>query len=69
MERNVRIHLNSPIESSLIRRIIKHLEELTPPQVEHELRINHEIIVEPEACWIVLSVIGELLTKSDQHTI
>ena len=60
---------NIPVVSSFIRRVVEHLQELTPPQMEHELRINHEIVVQPKARRVVLPVLCELLTQPDQHPI
>jgi len=58
-----------PIESSFIRTVIEYLQELTSTKMEHELRINAEVIRQSETRWIFFSIIGELLTKSDEHAI
>lgn len=55
-------HHYSPIESSLIRTVIKHLQKLAPPQMEHKLRINTEIIRQSEARRVLLPIIRKLLT-------
>lgn len=60
---------NAPIERSLVRTVIEHLQELTPPQMEHKLRINTEIIRQPKARRVLLSIIGKLLTKPDEHSV
>lgn len=58
-----------PIVSGFIRRVVEDLQELTPPQMEHELRVNHEVVVESETARIVLPVLCKLLTQPDQHPI
>lgn len=50
-----------PVESSLIWRVVEDLQELTSPQMEHELRIDAEIVREPETRRVFFSVIRELL--------
>ena len=59
----------SPIEGSLIRTVIKDLQELTSAEVEHELGVDAEVVRKSEAGWVFLPVIGELLTESDKHTV
>lgn len=61
--------LNSPIESRLVGRIVEYLQELTSSKVEHELRVNAEALGQLETRWILLAVIGELLTEPDEHAI
>ncbi|RUS28971.1 hypothetical protein BC938DRAFT_481224 [Jimgerdemannia flammicorona] len=58
-----------PIESRFIWRVIKHLQELTPPQMEHELRVDGEIFRQPERLGLVLAIVGKLLAQTDKHTI
>jgi len=60
---------DSPVERGLIWTVIKHLQELTSPQVEHELRINTKVIGQPEARGVFFPVIGKLLAQTDKHTI
>ena len=54
-----------PIEGRFIWTIIEYLQELTSTKMEHELRINAEIISQSEASRVFFSIIGEFLTKSD----
>ena len=65
------IALNSdlPIESSFIRTIIEDLQELTPTKMEHELRIDTEVICQSEACGIFFPVVGEFLTQANEHAV
>ena len=58
-----------PVESSLIWRVVENLQELTSTQVEHELRINREILSQLETRWIFFSVFSKLLTQSNQHPV
>jgi len=58
-----------PIESSFIWTVVKHLQELTTTKMEHELRINAEVIRQYKANRVFFSIIGKLLTKSNQHAI
>ena len=58
-----------PVESSLIGRVVEYLQELTSTQVEHELRINREILSQLETRWVLFSVLRKLLTQSNQHPI
>jgi len=51
-----------PIERGLIGTVVKYLQELTPPKMKHELRINAEVIRQPEADRVLLSVVCKLLT-------
>ena len=43
----------------------EHLEELAASQVEHELRVNVEMLAETETCGVVFAVFGKLLAQSD----
>ena len=61
--------MSVPVEGSLVGRVVEDLKELTPPQMKHELRINHKVVVQPKTTRIVLSIIGEFLTESNQHPI
>ena len=63
------ISTNTPVESRLVWTVIEDLQKLTSTEMEHELRINTEIIREPEACRILLSIVRELLAQSDEHPI
>lgn len=58
-----------PVKRCLVRTVVKHLQELTTPQVEHELWVNAEIVRQPKARWVFLPVVRKLLTQPDQHTI
>jgi hypothetical protein len=69
MDKRDEVNKHAPIESSLIWTVIKHLQELTPPQMEHKLRINTKIIRQPKARWVLLPIVRKLLTKSNQHPI
>ena len=60
---------NEPIKSRLIRTVIKDLQELTPPQMKHELRIDTEIIRQPKSRRVLFPIIRKLLTKPNQHPI
>ena len=57
------------IEGGLVRAVVEHLEKLGPSQMEHELRIQGEVLRQSEAVWTVLVVFPELLAKSDQHPV
>lgn len=59
----------SPIEGSLIRTVIKDLQELTSSEMEHELGIDTEVVCKSETGWVFLPVIGKLLTESDKHSV
>jgi hypothetical protein len=58
-----------PVERRLIRTVVEHLQELAPTQMEHELRVNAEVIPQPEACRILLPIIRKLLAQPNQHSI
>ena len=58
-----------PIESSFIWTVIKHLQELTSTKMEHELRVNAEVIRQSKASRVFFSIVGKLLAKSNQHAI
>jgi len=65
-------HLSScdiPVEGSLVRTVIEHLQELTSSKMEHKLRIYAEIIAEAEGSGVFLPIISELLTQPDKHAI
>ncbi len=47
-------------ESNLLIMIF-HLQELRPPHVEHELRIQREVVRQPEGVGVVLVVLAKLL--------
>jgi hypothetical protein len=50
-----------PVERCLVGTIIKYLQELTSPEMEHKLRINAEVARQPEAHRDLLLVVCELL--------
>lgn len=58
-----------PIERRFIRTVVEYLQELTSAKVEHELRVDAEVVAEPEARWVLLPVLRELLAQPDKHTI
>lgn len=58
-----------PVEGGLIRTVIEHLQELTPPQVKHKLRIDTKIIRQPEARRVFLAIISEFLAQANKHAI
>jgi hypothetical protein len=60
---------NVPVESGLIGTVIEHLQELTSPQMEHELRVDAEVIGQAERRRILLPIICELLAQADEHSI
>jgi hypothetical protein len=60
---------DEPVESCLIGRVVEDLQELTSSEVEHELRVDHEVVVEPERRRVVLPVLGELLAEANQHPV
>ena len=60
---------DAPIESSLIRRIIKDLQELGSSKMKHELRIYGEIVGQSEGDGIVFSVLCELLAEANEHSV
>jgi hypothetical protein len=62
-------HLSLPVESGLVRTVIKDLQKLTPPEMEHELRIDAEIVRQSEARRVFFPVVGKFLAKPDQHPI
>jgi hypothetical protein len=37
--------------------------------MEHELGVDHEVVVEAERGGVVLPVLGELLAETDQHPV
>ena len=51
-----------PIEARFVRAVVEDLEELRPPEVEHELRVEGEVVRQPEAVGVVLVELAELLT-------
>lgn len=61
--------MRAPVECSLIWTVVEHLQELTSTQVEHKLRVNTEIVRQPEARRVFLPIICELLTQSNEHAV
>ena len=51
-----------PIEARFVRAVVEDLEELRPPEVEHELWVKGEVVLKTEAARIVLVVFAEFLT-------
>jgi hypothetical protein len=51
-----------PIEGRFIRTIVKDLQELRSPEVEHELRVEGEVVGQAKTVWIVFAVLTEFLT-------
>jgi len=58
-----------PVVRRLVRRVVKHLQELAAAQVEHELGVDVEILAQAEARRVVLAVLGKLLAQADQHAV
>jgi hypothetical protein len=50
-----------PVERGLVGTVVKYLQELTPPEMEHKLRINAKVVCQPKAHRVLLSVVCELL--------
>lgn len=57
-----------PIEARFVRAVVEDLEELRPPEVEHELRVEGEVVRKPEAVGVVLVELAELLTLKNKKT-
>jgi len=51
-----------PIEGRFVRTVVKDLQELRSPEVEHELRVEGEVVGKAETVWIVFAVLAEFLT-------
>ena len=66
---HVRLVQNVPVERRLVRAVVEHLEELTPPQVEHKLGVDTEVVSQSERCWVFLPIVGELLAQPDEHPV
>ncbi len=58
-----------PVKRRFVGTVVEHLQELTSPQMEHELGVDAEIVRQAEACRVLLPVISELLAKTDKHSI
>ena len=56
---NVLVVENVPVEGCLIGRVVEDLQELRTTQVEHELRVECEVLLQAEAAGVVLAVFGE----------
>mmetsp|Transcript_54019 Transcript_54019/g.171417 ORF Transcript_54019/g.171417 Transcript_54019/m.171417 type:complete len:419 (+) Transcript_54019:152-1408(+) len=53
----------------LVGRVSKHLHELAPPQVEHELRVDGELRGELEALRVVLAVFPKFAPEADEGAV
>lgn len=55
------------IECSLIRTVIEDLQELAPTQMEHQLRVDAEVVAQAEAGGVLLPIIRERLARSVEY--
>ena len=60
---------DAPVERCLVGRVIEHLQELASPEVEHELRVDAEVVRQPEAHRVVLPAVHEPLAQADEHAV
>lgn len=60
---------DEPVEGGLVRRVVEHLEELRATEMEHELGVDHKVLVETERRGIVFPVLGEFLAESNKHPV
>jgi|FrelakmetLWP11LW_1041352.scaffolds.fasta_scaffold337267_1 hypothetical protein len=51
-----------PVERGFIWTVVEDLQELRPPEVEHELRVEGEVVRQTETVWIVLRIFAKFLT-------
>ena len=57
------------VESSFIRGVVEDLQKLTPPKMEHELRIQGEVLLQPKRRRVVLPVFRKPGAKTDEHSV
>lgn len=50
-----------PVESGLVGAVVEYLQELRPTEVEHKLRVEGELLRDPETVGIVFRVFSKLL--------
>jgi hypothetical protein len=58
-----------PVEGRLIRAIIEDLQELRAAEMEHELRVEREVALEPEAGRVILTILCEATAEADKHAV
>ena len=56
-----------PVVGRLVRAVVEDLEELRPPQMKHELRIEREVLGQQERLRVVLLEDAKLLTLQKQQ--
>ena len=57
------------VEGRLVRGVVEDVQELAPSEVVHELRVQAEVLLEPERRRVVFPVVGEPRAQSDQHAV
>jgi len=50
-----------PVEGRLVRTVVEYLQELGAPKMEHEWRVEREILHNSETVWIIFRIFPELL--------
>ena len=55
-------NIQLPIKRRFVRTVVKDLQELRSPEVEHELRVEGEVVGQTETVRIVFAVFAEFLT-------
>ena len=58
-----------PVKGRFVWTVVEDLQELRSSHVEHELRVQGEVVRKPEAVRIVFVVLAKLLTQPDQHPV
>ena len=58
---------NIPVECRFVRTVVEDLDELRSSQVEHELRVESEVLLNPETLRIVFRIFAKLLTLFKQQ--
>jgi hypothetical protein len=53
----------------LVRAVVEHLQELRPPKVEHERRVELEIWRKSKGGRVLLCVLSELLAESNELSV
>ncbi|GBE60880.1 hypothetical protein BOVATA_023730 [Babesia ovata] len=59
-------HEHRAVERRLVGTGVERLQEVRPPQVVHELRVDGELVSEPECVHVVPLVVGELGYEADE---
>lgn len=57
------------VKSGFIWGIVKHLQELASAQMEHELRVEGEVLLQTERGRVILPVIGKSGAETDEHAV